>query len=123
MSAFVRDIEKILNTLASDPNLIGPTVSQYNSYDVSKSETEYKYVFIATGIQKNDLNIEVVDNCIVVKAKPSIKSRFSKNIDHLIFLHDDVDIENITANLSDGLLSVILPRAQKNKKNVKVTVS
>ncbi len=123
MSAFVRDIEKILNTLASDPNLIGPTVSQYNSYDISETATEYKYTFVATGIQKNDLNIEVVDNCIVLKAKPTVQTRFSKKIDHLIYLQKDVDVENVRANLADGLLVVSLPRIQASKKTVKVSIS
>lgn len=123
MSMFVKDFEKILNSLATDHDLIGPTVSQYNSYDVSKSDTEYKYTFVATGIQKNDLNIEVIDECIVVKAKPSVQTRFSKKIDHLIYLHKDVDVENIRANLSDGLLILTLPKVQPSKKSVKVSIS
>lgn len=123
MSAFVKDFERVLNSLATDPSLLGPTVAQYNSYDISKTDNEYKYTFIATGVQKNDLNIEVVDQCIVVKAKPSTQTRFSKNIDALVFLHKDVDVENIRANLADGLLVLTLPRVQPTKKNVRVTVS
>ena len=123
MSAFVIDLEKIINGLATDPTFIGPSVAQYNSYDVSKTDTEYKYTFIATGVQKNDLNIEVVDNCIVLKAKPSTISRFSKKIDHLIYLYEDVDVENIRANLADGLLTLSLPKLKQTKKSVKVTIS
>ena len=123
MSVFVRDFEKILNALSTDPTLMGPSVTQYNSYEISKSDNEYKYTFVATGIQKNDLNIEVVDDCIVVKAKPSVQTRFSKKIDHLIYLHKDVDVENIRANLSDGLLTITLPKLQPAKKNVKVSIS
>lgn len=123
MSVFVKDMEKILNSLMTDPTMIGPSVAQYNSYDISTSDTEYKYTFVATGIQKNDLNIEVVDNCIAVKAKASVQTRFSKKIDHLVFIQKDVDVENIRASLSDGLLIVSLPRVQQTKKTVKVSIS
>lgn len=123
MSVFVKDFERMLNTLVTDTMLYNPNVSQYNSYDISKTDTEYKYTFVATGIQKNDLSVEVVEDCLVLKAMPSTQTRFSKKIDHLIYLHKDVDTENIKANLSDGLLTVILPKLQPTKKSVKVSIS
>lgn len=118
MSSIARELEKIINNLEKDT-----AIFQYNSYDFSKTDTDYKYTIVATGIQKNDLNIEVVDGCLVLKAKPSVKTRFSKDLNHLIYLFEDVDAENITANLSDGLLTVTLPKIKQAKKNVKITIS
>jgi HSP20 family protein len=83
------------------------------------------------GVDKENLNIEVDNNHIEIKVKTfedvklgKIYSReFQENYEiSKKFKFTDVDVENITAELKNGILKLIVPKSKKNKDRIKINI-
>ena len=77
------------------------------------------------GLKKEDIKIEVKDNLIRVSGKRSIKypekagvhrlERKSRSFDRVLRLPAKVDEDRIKAEYKNGVLTAVLPRAEKDK--------
>ncbi len=83
---------------------------------VKKYKDHYKMTFLATGLDKKDIEITYQDSYITVKSNSEEKP-FTKNINHKIRLRN-VDQEKIEASLDKGILSITAFFAE-NYKNFK----
>ncbi len=100
--------------------------------DVNTREGEYAYHIDLDlpGIGKDDINIHVDKNALTVsgerKTKEEVKqedyykieSTFGK-FERRFTLPDDVDVENIHAESTDGVLEVTVPKMAKKQEEVK----
>ncbi len=97
------------------------------SINIRESEQEYDLDVAAPGMTKDDFNISVNDEgALVVKLEHKDEQKEEKKEEHYLrrefhyssyqqqlALPEDVDRENITANMTDGVLHVVLPRKAK----------
>jgi HSP20 family protein len=78
--------------------------------------------FIATldlpGVKKKDLDLKLVSNELTLKAKRSKKGNDSSeehSIQYSITIGDKINTDQIQASLEDGVLEIILPKAEELK--------
>ena len=95
--------------------------------DLSKKEGKYLIVAEVPGIKKEDLSISFEDGLLTLAGKKEI-GREKKREDYLLRetrtgsfsrsfrLPREVDREGIEATYENGLLTVILPQAEKSRK-------
>ena len=96
--------------------------------NVKETEKEYTVEVAAPGMKKEDLNINLDDdgNLVIKMEKKDEKKDENKKEHYLrrefayskfeqtLLLPDDVDKEKIGAGVNDGVLTVSLPKIEKN---------
>lgn len=91
---------------------------KFNSYYDSKTNSDVVEV-AATGLSKDDVSVRVEDGCISVSANKVSKEEngdyYHRSLSMRSFskkwkLSPDHDIDNIRAELSNGLLSIKIPK-------------
>ena len=106
-------------------NATAPTIN------VIESNTDYKVEVAAPGMTKEDFNIHLTDNnelVISMEKKNETKEEDKENKKYLrrefsyskfeqaLVLPDDVEKEKISANVNDGVLSIVLPKQTAEEK-------
>ena len=113
-----RVVDKLFNSaVESDLRYVNTKYSQYSSADAYTIEVPL------VGVTKEDLSIAVENNRLLVKAKGSVKSRFTSNFAQDWLLAEDADVSAINANLSNGLLTLTVPRVKPVQRTVNITVN
>ena len=99
--------------------------------NVIESNTDYKVEVAAPGMTKEDFNIHLTDNnelVISMEKKNETKEEDKENKKYLrrefsyskfeqaLVLPDDVEKEKISANVNDGVLSIVLPKQTVEEK-------
>lgn len=107
------------------PNATAPAIN------VIESDKEYKVEVAAPGMTKDDFNIHLgEDNELVItmEKKSETKEEDKENKKYLrrefsytkfqqaLILPDDVEKENINASVSEGVLTIDLPKRQPEEK-------
>ncbi|MCI5125133.1 MAG: Hsp20/alpha crystallin family protein [Candidatus Electrothrix sp. AR5] len=98
--------------------------------DLAASDKEYTLTVEVPGAEKNDIKIEVADNVMTIRGEKKQKKkeeekdyyrqeRFYGSFQRVLSLPQDADQENITATFNQGVLTVIMPRKDMPKPNVK----
>jgi HSP20 family molecular chaperone IbpA len=87
------------------------------------NENEYIIQMPLVGISKEELNVEIQDNLLTIRTSSNVKSNFVKNTKKSWTLNKDCDVENITATLENGLLTLLIPRVKPVKKIVNVKIN
>ena len=102
-------------------------------YDIIENEEQYEIHTFMPGLKKEETKIYIKKGILTIKAErkedKDIKYKYRKSYSgkyKLYFkLHEveDIDTENISASMVDGLLKVILPKdVEKIKeKDIKIT--
>ncbi len=88
------------------------------------------------GMKKEDINIQVEDNVLVISGERKVKDEIKKenyykiesnfgSFSRSFTLPDDADIENIHAESTDGVLEVVVPKleVQKADKVKKIAIN
>lgn len=98
--------------------------------NVVEGETKYEMLLAVPGMQKGDFDINLnADGELTIKIeKPKaeesqqvryLRREFSPaNYSQTYVLPDDVDRQNISARVADGILTVELPKQQKTQNDV-----
>lgn len=100
--------------------------------NVKESEIDYEVEVAAPGMTKEDFNVHLnQDGDLSIKMESKkINTEEEKKAHYLrrefayskfeqtLILPDDVDKEKISAKVSDGVLTVVLPKIRKEEKNV-----
>lgn len=94
-----------------------------NQYMQTSDENQVVIEMTVPGIDKEDLKVDVVEDVLTVEAKPKIKSRFAKELKQSWNLSKDIDVDNIAAELKNGLLVLTLPKLKPAKKTVNINIS
>lgn len=99
--------------------------------NVIESNTDYKVEVAAPSMTKEDFNIHLTDNnelVISMEKKNETKEEDKENKKYLrrefsyskfeqaLVLPDDVEKEKISANVNDGVLSIVLPKQTAEEK-------
>ena len=104
--------------------------SYYNHISQNITETEYIITTVLAGFTKEEVSIDLVDNILTIKANHNdAKSendkinKFSSGSHFSIKVPTDVDRETIISDLSNGILTIKLPRTQIEKTTKKIIVN
>ena len=92
----------LLNNILNDINNRSSKLSP-----VKESGDVYLAEFELAGFTKKDVDIQVADNTLTIKAKNEHRDKSFK-----LFLYDLVSEDHITASLKNGLLSITLPKKE-----------
>ena len=99
--------------------------------NVVESDKDYKVEVAVPGMTKEDFNIHLTDNnelVISMEKKNETKEEDKENKKYLrrefsyskfeqaLVLPDDVEKEKISANVNDGVLSIVLPKQTAEEK-------
>ena len=100
--------------------------------NVRETEQHYEMDVIAPGCRKQDFSINIQDNMLTVafnhkeeNREQNQKTGWSRNeylqrsFSRTFTLDDTVDVNKITANYTDGILRLVLPKNEKAKKLTK----
>ena len=99
---------------------------------VKESETDYEVEVAAPGMTKEDFNVHLNqegDLHIKMESKKEhtddnkkahyLRREFAySKFEQTLILPDDVDRNNISARVADGVLTVVLPKIKKEEQNV-----
>lgn len=114
-----------------DNNWMVKTNATAPAINVIESEKEYKVEVAAPGMTKDDFNIHLgEDNELVItmekknenqeedkENKKYLRREFSyTKFQQALILPDDVEKENISASVSEGVLTIDLPKRQPEEK-------
>ena len=126
-----REIFPTFDSFDFVPRVFPGQVLKNNSGALSVDEDEKEYVIkVETpGFDKDQINIELNDNVLTIKAerKDSEKSRGSYSerssiISRRVQLSDEVDSEKIDAVLDKGILTLHLPKKEGiTKQKIEIT--
>ncbi len=119
-----------------DNNWIERVNSTLPAVNVMETENEYKVELAAPGLTKDDFNVHVdEDNNLVVnvekktedseKAKDGryLRREFSySKFQRTLVLPDDVDKDNISARVENGVLNIDLPKIKKEEATVRKSI-
>ena len=100
--------------------------------NVKESETDYEVEVAAPGMTKEDFNVHLNqegDLHIKMESKKEhtddnkkahyLRREFAySKFEQTLILPDDVDRNNISARVADGVLTVVLPKIKKEEQNV-----
>ncbi len=94
------------------------------SADVEEAEDAYTIEIELPGVQRDDVDVELVDRVLTVsgevkeKERTGILHRRTRRVGrfhYAVTLPDEVDAENVDARLHDGVLSVRVPKSASAK--------
>ena len=92
-----------------------------NNCNLEKEEERYVYNTVATGLSEEDLDISIDNNFLIIKTKSDEeKCKLASSINQRIKLQTSVDSENITANLSKGILTLYVPFKTRKETSTSV---
>lgn len=89
-------------------------------YQLSHDEKTVRIAVDLPGVRMDDVNVELTDDDSVLHISGGRKSEVDGKVEQIIFdkrftLGEGVDIENMSANLADGVLTVTAPKLEVEK--------
>lgn len=96
--------------------------------EIRENEKEYRLKFMLPGMNKEDINIELAENVLTVKAEFKKEELPENEILHIseftygnyeksIRFEQEIDDEKSTSEFKDGILYITLTKKQENKKD------
>lgn len=92
------------------------TKTLFNDVSSNETDNEYKYVLPVPGLNKNDIKIQLFkeDKYLDISYnEENKKTYYMKSFDEKISLSDNADIDNIKAEVKDGVLTITIPKLNK----------
>lgn len=88
----------------------------------TKEDDAYVIKTLAAGVDIDNIDMEVSDNKLILKIEKENNEWSLSKREYKIALPKDVDLENINAELSKGILEVHIPRLIKTENVLKIKV-
>lgn len=113
---------------------LAPTVRQFTpAVDIAEDEQQYEIHVSLPGMKKSDFNLGLTDGRLSISGERKMEQKTEKKNYHSIETHygsfsrsfyvpDDVKVEHIEAVYEDGLLKVVLPKAERKVSKAKIEV-
>lgn len=123
-------IDNFFSKNPTEPFFNLSTFETLPSVNIEESEKEYKFEMALPGFKKEDVNIELDDDFIVIYSekenKKENKKWMRKEYSYSSFcrrfkLPEDADIDNISAKMKKGILKISITKNKEfisNKKNI-----
>lgn len=102
--------------------------------DIKENETNYELVMNVPGFEKEDIEISTNDGILKVKSEKEetnenkdndkyiIKERSSSSFKRCFKLPSNVDVKTISAKMDKGVLTLTLPKVEKDDTSNKITI-
>jgi HSP20 family protein len=121
--------------------------TDFNHIDYSSSKDKYEINIALPGFTKNEISIELVDNILAINAKASSSSnsdvksennnqeanvnnyqakkvaRWNNEVRQSIKVPRDIDQEQISTSLNNGILTIVIPRNHDVKSAKKIEIN
>ena len=94
-------------------------------YNYSYDEDNYYIELALPGLDKKDLNINVVDNYLCLDYEPKEKDNstfWNQSFNKKIKLPSNISLDTISAQLKNGILSIVIERIKIESKMKKITI-
>ena len=129
------DVEKGVESIA---NKVADTFDNLASHlpfsNIAKKEDSSFHLEVdLPGVEKEDIDIKVEDNTLILSAIRHYKNELTRDnyylcessfgkFERVFSLPKNIDSENITASSQDGVLEVVIPKQDKaaSKKRIKI---
>jgi HSP20 family molecular chaperone IbpA len=118
-----KELDSLINALFPVKTLGTTCAVQSSRYNLAVENGNYVITMPLIGVVKGDLTVEVQENKLSIKAKPSVKSAWSHEVNEAVTLFKDCDATRIDAKLENGLLTVTIPKIVPEKRTVAVKVN
>jgi len=129
------DLEDFFDDFFNNFGRFGLTNTGINAFRTDIKETENEYIVLAElpGVNKENINIEVDENYMTITAvndeiieeeknnyirKERRSGRFQRS-----FNISDVKADEIRAKYENGILEIVLPKAEKGKKSRHIDIN
>lgn len=129
------DLEDFFDDFFNNFDRFGLTNTGINAFRTDIKETENEYIVLAElpGVNKENINIEVDENYMTITAvndeiieeeknnyirKERRSGRFQRS-----FNISDVKADEIRAKYENGILEIVLPKAEKGKKSRRIDIN
>ncbi len=122
-------IPSIFNDFFADPWVPSKIAGTAPAINVSEDDKEYKVEVAAPGMTKDDFKINVANDELVIamekkgdskdedKDKKYLRREFSySKFEQHLTLPDNVERENISAGMNDGVLTIDIPKMTEEEK-------
>ena len=97
--------------------------SSIKSY-VSEDEKEFKLLFELPGVEQNDVDLEIKEDRLYLKASRKGENGFAGEFESVYRLPRIIDKEKVSAKLEKGILNVVIPKkSSEASKKVKIDLS
>ncbi|MBW5397108.1 Hsp20/alpha crystallin family protein [Brachyspira pilosicoli] len=106
------------------------SVSKYSDYKIEENDNSYTIEMDMPGVRKEDLDIGIKENMLSIYAE---RKRMSKTDDkeEVVSKYEQsfnisvkgIDIENISANFENGVLTLTLPKKEEVKYEKKIEIA
>ena len=104
----------------------------YPPINVFRKDDEFVVLAEVPGVKKSDLDVQVKGNTIRISGTKSVayperagvhrRERLGGRFDRVVSLPVEIDPDAVQAECRDGLLALLLPRAERDKpRSIKVT--
>ncbi len=98
--------------------------------DISGDEKNYEVTLDVPGLSESDINIEVSGDVLTITGKKEEKNevedkqfyrieRSYGSFKRTLSLPDDVNVDEVSASLKDGILTLSMPRSAQQKKDAR----
>jgi HSP20 family protein len=93
-------------------------------HDIIETDNEFQVEALLAGVKKEDISIDVDKNMLIIKAERkeikdiqyNRKETYFGKYERSFKLPDNVDKENISASLVDGILKITIPKIEIDTK-------
>jgi HSP20 family protein len=106
-------MSNLIRWLDSSPLWTWVNVNSYSPNTYVEREKDYLIEVELPRFSKKDVKVSVENDTVVIQAEKK-DNKYSSSF-YQSYYFDNVDVDNISAELKDGVLSVILPKKQVNK--------
>ena len=108
------------------------SVSKYSDYKIEENDNSYTIEMDMPGVKKEDLDIGIKENMLSIYAerkkvmksddgdKEEIVSKYEQSFNISV---KGIDIENISANFENGVLTLTLPKKEEVKYEKKIEIA
>lgn len=123
-------LPEVFNDFLNNANM-SKTNATAPAINVLESEKEYTVELAAPGLQKEDFDVNInADGDLTIKMEKKEDTEKEKNAHYLrrefsystyeqtLILPDDVDRDKISARVSNGVLTVVLPKIGKQEQKL-----
>jgi len=96
--------------------------------DVIENDNDFEVHLQMTGIKKDDININVENNTLIVSAERKINKDLNYILNEIYYgkyqkkikLPKNINVDDISASMEDGILSIKIPKLENTKKIIKI---
>jgi len=100
-------------------------------HDIIENDKEYIIELLLAGVNKDDTSIDVEEDFLIIKAerkeqkdvKYNRKETYFGKYERKFKLPNDVDTENITATMDNGVLKVNVPKLENIPAKISVKIN